>query len=823
MSTLDLGKVKQLWRGTWNNTGSYLPNDIVAYNGAIWICTQGHAAGASTEFSPGKRDRANVLPVTVDPSVINTFTVTVQPVNNIPSFFIDGRQYPSLTLYSNMRYRFYQKDISNLNHRLALSTTPDGIFGSGGVELPTSGAYTYAYSGTPGIDGALDFIPNSLIPGTTLYYFSETDTNYGGGANLVPPVITISPGWRGWQYWDQITTGATFQGSWSNVVQYRYNDIVEYQGATYIALADNFNAAPGTFPVGSTSNSYWLLMVNGDRRSEHNSVAHFMNKGPLGWAYPHGNLGNGNQISAVKWISRSGRVYNHGGGYSYNGGLNFQEANGTSQSFAQEITFNHSDWWTSRDNGGPGRLVTPDGQPPKCIQIESGFTWNHYLFNNGEVWSSGNNAVGGYLGSGDVQTGYSLPRRVAGLNDVKIVKISAGYGPLADSHHVLALDDQGYVWVWGRNTSGQLGLGHTTDEYTPQRLPRAYFNNERVIDIIAMGSDNGCSYARTAGNNLYGWGHNGAGNLGTADTTNRYRPTQFAGWSVAVAATNGGIQKWQAVNVNAAGNYASFMILDGNGYLWQAGYDGVGAGGFAATSASRSTLTKSTALPGGTISNFWSLWSGDTAANAVTFIRANTGITWVCGQGANGNNTQGTTGNTTGITGPTALPTTIGAGAGLYQIAEVYMHVSLGSATFNRTIHWLTDSGKVFAQGYNAYGQFGAPWAAVNANASASATDESGSTTYPVLVYLPSSTKVKQILPSGGGSITNATINMQHGMFYITDTGQVFGSGMSRTLNSAGGNNNANNRYTEGSFIGYSPIVGEQVAVNIPVSIQYAR
>jgi hypothetical protein len=258
-----------------------------------------------------------------------------------------------------------------------------------------------------------------------------------------------------------------------------------------------------------------------------------------------------------------------------------------------------------------------------------------------------------------------------------------------------------------------------------------------------------------------------------------------------------------------------FMILDGNGFLWHTGYDNFGAGAFAATAASRTALTKSTALPGGTIVNFWSLWSGDTSNYAVTFIRANTGITWVCGQGANGNNVQGTTGNTTGITGPVALTQNIGTGTGIYQVTEVYMHVAYTNTSYFRTIHWLTDSGKVFAQGYNNYGEFGAPWTTPGANTNSSATDETGSTTYPVLVYLPTGTKIKQILPAGGGSASNTTITHQHGMLFITDSGQVLGCGMSRSA--------ATNKQTEGSFIGYSPIVAESAAVNIPVSIQYAR
>jgi hypothetical protein len=117
MSTLDLGKVKQLWRGTWTTGNSYLPNDIVAYNSAIWICTQGHTVGASTEFSPGKRDRANVVAKTIDTAEIVTFNITVSTVNSVNYFFIDGRQAPSLTLYAGVHYRFYQKDSSNVGNK----------------------------------------------------------------------------------------------------------------------------------------------------------------------------------------------------------------------------------------------------------------------------------------------------------------------------------------------------------------------------------------------------------------------------------------------------------------------------------------------------------------------------------------------------------------------------------------------------------------------------------------------------------------------------------------------------------------------------------
>lgn len=815
MSTLDLGKIKQLWRGTWNSASTYLPNDIVGYNSGVWVCTQGHGVGSSTEFSPGKRDRSNVLPKTVDQSEIITFNITVATVNSVNYFFIDGRQTPSLTLYANVHYRFYQKDPSNTNHKFALSTTADGIFGLNGVELSNaSTSYAYQYSGTPGVDGALDVVLSSNFVGS-LYFYSTTDSGYGGSALLPRPTLTIAPGWRGYQYWDQLTSGFSFVGTWSSATQYYYNNIVEYQGATYLALADSINSFP-TEPIG---NHNWMLLANGDRRTEHNSAGWFMNKGPIAWPYPHGNQGNSNHYAAVKWISRSGRVYNHGCGNSYNHGLDNSSTIDTSH--AQEITFNHSDWWTSRDNGGTGRLVTPDGMPPRCIQIEAGWSWAHYLFNNGEVWSNGANSTG-YLGTGEA-TASGIPRRVQGLNDVKIVKISAGYGPISDNHHVLALDDQGFVWVWGRNNVGQLGLGHTTDMYTAQRLPRVYFNNERVIDILAMGADTGVSYVRTAQNNLYAWGSNGASQLGTGDTSTRYRPVQMSP-SQWTPSTNNGIIKWQAANV---GTNATFMILDGNGYLWQTGADAYGAGAFAAVSATRTTLTKSTASPGSLITNFWLLWSGDQNPFVQNFIRINTGATYSCGIGAtatSGNNTMGfgstqfattASGNLVSASTNPLSVTINGNTQGIFNVVDIHVHVSSNNAY--KTITWLTASGKMFSQGYNQFGELGNPSVPqYTTTVRYNPVDESGSTYGPIQVYTFPGTKAVQILPSGAGTSDGSTeANVQHGMFALTDIGQVYAWGEARS--------NGNTPGYEGSFIGYTPTVGQQGAIYTPVVVQYAR
>jgi hypothetical protein len=782
MSTLDLGKIKYLWRGTWSAASTYAINDVVANNSAIWICTQAHAVGTGSEFAPGKRDRASAYGRTLDNDEVITYNITVQTFNSANYFYVDGVRTPALTLFPNVRYRFLQQDPSNLNHRFAFSNTADGIF-NGGTEL-TAGI---VYRGTPGIDGSVEVIlPSSTA--ATIYYYSAQDINYGAGTT---GRITRGSTWRGWQYWDQVTSGFNFRNTWNASTQYYYNDIIEYQGATYIALADSFNKQPSS----PGNNHFWLVMVNGDRRSEHNSVAHFMNKGPIDWPYGNGNSGYPNAHGSLKWISRSGRVYHHGPGSSQSHGLDFSSGS-VNISHAQEICFNHFEWWNSRDNGGPGRMVTPDGQPPRCIQIEQGFQYAYALFNNGELWAWGENAAGG-AGTGDFSN-VGIPRRVIGLQETRIVKISCGWGDRSNNRHVLALDEYGYVWTWGRNNVGQLGVGHTQDMNQAQRLPRSYFGGERIIDVLAMAGESGHSYARTSSDNLYAWGNNAVYQLGDTSLTNRYRPVKMLNWD---PTANNGIRKWQAANTGSA---AAFMILDGNGFLWGTGDDQFGNLANT-TNTNKTQLTKSTATPGGSIADFWMLWSDANFANKLTFIRHTNGSTYVCGLGANGSYVNGLNASTSAVYPPSLIPTA----ANITNLRDVSLN-SAYTASQLRTIHFLLDNGRVLSQGYNGYALIGNPEKGTTSNP----TDETASTSFPVTTYIPPSTRIRQLIP-GGSTLTD--YNYVHGTFYMTDTGQIFAVGLNRNPSAARDSN-------FGCFTSWSPSFGEGSAGPAGlITIAYAR
>ena len=95
MSTLDLGKIKFMWKGAWNASSTYTANDVVAYNSGVWICTQPNGAGTGTEFSPGKRDRANVVTKVIDPDELIVYNITVQTFNSANYFYIDVHSFPT--------------------------------------------------------------------------------------------------------------------------------------------------------------------------------------------------------------------------------------------------------------------------------------------------------------------------------------------------------------------------------------------------------------------------------------------------------------------------------------------------------------------------------------------------------------------------------------------------------------------------------------------------------------------------------------------------------------------------------------------------------
>ena len=163
----------------------------------------------------------------------------------------------------------------------------------------------------------------------------------------------------------------------------------------------------------------------------------------------------------------------------------------------------------------PAFPVNTTGKP---IKWERQGRDNIVLMDNGEVWAWGENLYG-QLGVGNTSN-VLVPTKVTALNGVNIVdvQLSKGYAQYA-RRHTLFLADDGSLYACGYNGSGQLGIGNATNQSTPQLLSKSDWSK-----IYAMGESGGFSAGIDASGDLYMWGYNAHGQLGIGSTTTQTSP-----------------------------------------------------------------------------------------------------------------------------------------------------------------------------------------------------------------------------------------------------------------------------------------------------------
>ncbi|CAI5480586.1 unnamed protein product [Closterium sp. Yama58-4] len=146
----------------------------------------------------------------------------------------------------------------------------------------------------------------------------------------------------------------------------------------------------------------------------------------------------------------------------------------------------------------------------RIAQVACG--WRHTIAVNeeGRLFTYGWSKYG-QLGHGDFQD-HLTPSPVPAMQDKRIVQVSGGW------RHSVALDADGVVYAWGWNRFGQVGVGNSEDQCSPQRIESI---SERVVAVA-------CGWRHTVvlseGGNVYSWGRATSGQLGHGDTTDRNLP-----------------------------------------------------------------------------------------------------------------------------------------------------------------------------------------------------------------------------------------------------------------------------------------------------------
>jgi uncharacterized repeat protein (TIGR01451 family) len=171
---------------------------------------------------------------------------------------------------------------------------------------------------------------------------------------------------------------------------------------------------------------------------------------------------------------------------------------------------------------------------------------------DGTVWAWGRNDSGQLSGTGE---GGDVPRQVRGLPATMAVAVAAG------ADHSLAILDDGSVWAWGRNDSGQLGDGTTRSN----RVPVLVAGLSGAVEVAA---GRGFSLAVLDDGTVWAWGRNQSGQLGDGSSV------ELSTKPVKLPLTN-------VVAVAAGGEHGLALCADGTVFAWGSGAHGqLGNGSF---------------------------------------------------------------------------------------------------------------------------------------------------------------------------------------------------------------------------------------------------
>ncbi len=146
------------------------------------------------------------------------------------------------------------------------------------------------------------------------------------------------------------------------------------------------------------------------------------------------------------------------------------------------------------------------------VAIRNTGTFNHavYAWGQQQYGTTGN----GQTASDSKRYAFRVEKLSGGFLD-NINKIDAG------GHISLALDFSGTVWAWGRNNTGAVGDGNTTNvsQAVPIAVTGTAANAPKVVAISAGGTGSGYCLALDEDGKLYAWGNNISLMLGTGAAT----------------------------------------------------------------------------------------------------------------------------------------------------------------------------------------------------------------------------------------------------------------------------------------------------------------
>ena len=152
------------------------------------------------------------------------------------------------------------------------------------------------------------------------------------------------------------------------------------------------------------------------------------------------------------------------------------------------------------------------------------------LKEDGSVWSWGDNKYGQMGSYSSVPNAVSAPIPIKKADGNRLLSIKA---IAAGGYHTMALDQNGNVWTWGRNSFGQLAQlsAYPYRNENPERV--------NIKDVIAIAAGDHHSLAVTKDKEVWAWGRNAYGQLGNGGIADSFTPVKVAGLTGVVAVAAG--------------------------------------------------------------------------------------------------------------------------------------------------------------------------------------------------------------------------------------------------------------------------------------------
>ena len=201
------------------------------------------------------------------------------------------------------------------------------------------------------------------------------------------------------------------------------------------------------------------------------------------------------------------------------------------------------------------------------------------------LWSFGRNYFG-QLGLGNT-TNVASPTQVGALTTW--LNIAAGY-------HSLSTKTDNTLWAWGRNGDGQLGLGNSgsgTNRSSPVQVGAL-----TTWSSVYAGSYS--SLAIKTNGTLWSWGQNSYGRLGLGNTTDYSSPKQV-----------GALTTWASISAGS-GYWTAAIKTDGT--LWSWGSNSYGRLGLGDTN------NRSSPVQVGSLTNWLTVAAGAYHSAAISLI-----------------------------------------------------------------------------------------------------------------------------------------------------------------------------------------------------------